>query len=378
MIAMNDDERSQWLRLSLIPSIPLSLCALLLEACGSASAIGKLSLSRMLAIGIKPSAARAILTAFNRPDDDLKRAIDEAIDWAERDCNEIITLADANYPPLLKEIPDPPLVLYASGQLLAMLSPQIAIVGSRACSADGKRNARWIASELAALGFGITSGLAHGIDTCAHAAALAVNGTSVAVMATGADTVYPKINTELAHDLKARGTLLTEMPLGSKPLPSHFPRRNRIISGMSLALVVVEAAPKSGSLISARLAMEQGREVFAIPGSIRNPMSKGCHQLIRDGAQLLDSVEQITAVLAPIIETQVLALASASANPEGQTPRVKSEEERAVLQAIGYDPMSVDYLVFSTGISVATLQGLLLSLELQGRIRCIGGAYALV
>lgn len=374
---MNDVERIQWLRLSLIPSIPLSLCTLLQEACGSANAIGDLSLGQMLSLGIKESAAQTIHTAFNRPDDELKRALDEAGEWTQQEDQNVITLFDTNYPPLLKEIPDPPLVIYAAGQLSTLLHPQIAIVGSRACSADGKRNATWIASELAALGFSITSGLAYGIDTCAHAAALAVNGASVAVMATGADTVYPKINSSLAHALKERGTLITEMPLTSKPLPSHFPKRNRIISGMSSALVVVEAAPKSGSLISARLAMEQGREVFAIPGSIRNPMSKGCHQLIRDGAQLLDCLEQVTSAVAPMIQTQVLALESAREESVGAERQVKSEEERAVLQAIGYDPVSVDYLVLSTGIGVASLQGLLLSLELKGKVRCISGAYVL-
>ena len=377
---MTNHDRSHWLRLSLIPSLSDRCFRQLLQSHGSVGRVSQLCVQQLRGSGLKENEASDVYAAFNKPSYPLDEAVDKALAWSAEPAQNIVTLADVDYPPLLKEIPDPPPLLYVRGRREALLLPQVALVGSRASSVDGQRNASLFGSQLAKAGLSVISGLAMGIDTFAHAAALQAGGNSVAIMGTGADTIYPRGNRALAERLLESGALVTELALGSPPKSEHFPRRNRIISGMSLALVVVEAALRSGSLISARLAMEQGREVFAVPGSIRNTKTRGCHQLIRDGAQLLENVDQIFEAIEPMVRCHVQTLDEQLSAPDLTSPAraTLTQEERAVLKTIGYDPVSVDSIVASTGINVAKLQTLLVSLELKAAIICRAGTYVLV
>ena len=285
---------------------------------------------------------------------------------------------DPRYPPLLKEIHDPPLLLFVVGQPEALLRPQIAIVGSRRCSVDGRRNTHSLARGLVAQGFSICSGLARGIDGAAHEAALEAAGVTVAVMGTGADQVYPVQHRKLACAIRTTGALVSELPLGSGAIASHFPKRNRIISGMSLGLVVVEAAPKSGTLISARLAMEQNRELFAVPGSIRNPLALGPHRLIQQGAHLIDSPEQIAEHLQGLLGYQLALLKGIAAKTaEPKPPAILPPDQVSLLEAMGFDPVSVETLVERTALPLNTVQTTLLNLELQGVVRMEAGHYVL-
>ena len=221
------------------------------------------------------------------------QTFESEFDWLGQPAHHLLVWSDADYPPLLREIADPPLLLYVIGRREALASPQLAIVGSRNPSPMGRENAQAFAKSLAGAGLAITSGLALGVDGAAHRGALAAGGHTIAVTGTGLDRVYPARHRELAHAIAARGALVSEFPLGTSPRPENFPRRNRLISGLSLGTLVVEAALQSGSLITARLAAEQGREVFAIPGSIHAPQARGCHALIRQGAKLVETAQDI-------------------------------------------------------------------------------------
>lgn len=310
-------------------------------------------------------------------------SVERALAWGEGQGQHIIVRTDPRYPPLLREIHDPPLLLFVAGQPEALLRPQIAIVGSRRCSVDGRRNTQCFARALAAQGFSICSGLARGIDGAAHEAALEAGGITVAVMGTGADQVYPFQHRALASAIQATGALVSELPLGSGAIAAHFPRRNRIISGMSLGLIVVEAAPKSGSLISARLAMEQNRELFAVPGSIRNPLSHGPHRLIQQGAHLVDAPEQIAEQLRSLLGSQLALLErSAAATDSGvdgleRCSAALPPDQALLLEAMGFDPVSVETLVERTALPLRAVQSTLLSLELQGTVRLEAGHYVL-
>lgn len=219
--------------------------------------------------------------------------VESALEWAEQPGHHLLTLADASYPPQLLEIEDPPTLLYANGQVSLLSRPCIAIVGSRNCTPQGRTNAQAFAAALSQSGLTIVSGLACGIDAAAHHGALTGDGSSIAVIGTGVDRIYPASNRELARRLATDGVIVSEFPIGTPALAANFPRRNRLISGLSKGVLVVEAAERSGSLITARLAAEQGREVFAIPGSIHSPLSKGCHSLIKQGAKLVDQARDI-------------------------------------------------------------------------------------
>lgn len=288
---------------------------------------------------------------------------------------QLLTLGDSLYPALLATIPAPPPALYLKGELNNLSLPQIAIVGSRHPSSGGRANAHDFAKHLAAMGFAITSGLALGIDAAAHTGALAADGRTIAVMGTGIDTVYPRRHCGLAQQiLEQGGTLLTEFPFGAAPHASHFPKRNRIISGLSVATLVVEAALKSGSLITARYALQQGREVFAVPGSIHNPQSRGCHQLLREGALLVEQVTDMSEAL-----QGMLAYKWEEANREDSgnpAPAQDPEPEQAmVLDALGYDLLSFDQLVERTGMEPGPLLSALIRLELEGRLQQSADGY---
>lgn len=310
--------------------------------------------------------------------DQLQGRINSTLHWAAQPGNHVLTLADDDYPKSLLTIADPPPVLYAKGKLSLMMRPAIAIVGSRNATKQGIENAERFAQALSTAGLTVISGMALGIDGAAHQGALLQarsgrnSGSTVAVTGTGLDLVYPARHRDLAHRIADTGCLLSEYPLGTPAIASNFPRRNRIISGLSLGVLVVEAAAQSGSLITARSALEQGREVFAIPGSIHSPLSKGCHLLIRQGAKLVESAQDIleelrwdsdrSSVFAPTLTPALAAQDDAPCN--------------ALLTAAGYDPVSVDQLAERTNLSAAEVQACLLTLELDGMVELLpGGQY---
>ncbi len=288
--------------------------------------------------------------------------------------HHLITIQDANYPDLLKQISDPPIVLYAIGknelvpQLLS--DPQLAIVGSRNASTNGKEIATVFAHKLAQAGLVITSGLASGIDGAAHSGALQARiGHTIAVAACGLDRVYPAEHRQLAEQITQQGIIISEFPIGTLPKPGHFPRRNRIMSGLSLGVLVVEASIKSGSLITARLAGEQGREVFAIPGSIHSPLSKGSHALIRNGAKLVETVEDILEELKHHIDLSELSTHMDGNQVASSTTNHKQDpEHKKILDSMGYEPISIDNLIDRSGLDAEVVSSILLILELNGQV----------
>jgi len=293
--------------------------------------------------------------------------------WLEQPGNSLMTLADADYPPALLEIADPPAVLYCKGQRSLLSQPGLGVVGSRNATPQGERDAEAFARALSDAGLTIISGLALGIDAAAHRGGLAGAGSSVAIIGTGLDRIYPARNKALAHQLAERGVIVSEFALGTPPLPGHFPRRNRLISGLSRGVLVVEAAPDSGSLITAKVAAEQGREVFAIPGSIHSPLARGCHALIKQGAKLVESAADILDELA---WQQRLA---PPVHPEAQAGAVESLPESQpdpVLGALEGAPSTLDTLAQRTGLTLEALSAKLLTLELDGQIASLpGGRY---
>jgi DNA processing protein len=299
--------------------------------------------------------------------------IEPDLTWlAASERHHIITLADPAYPPLLLETDNPPPLLFVNGDPSILKAPQLGVVGSRNPSSGGQENARNFAKSLAQAGLAITSGLALGIDAAAHEGALAGGGATIAVTGTGLDRVYPARHRELAHRIAASGALISEFPIGTPPLADHFPRRNRIISGLSLGTLVVEAAPRSGSLITARLAAEQGREVFAIPGSIHNPMARGCHALIRQGAKLIETVEDILEELGPLAALNH----SLSHDDCGDDGIALDANQLKILENMGHDPVSVDALVERASLTTEEVSAILLVLELQGVVSsAAGGLY---
>ncbi|MCK5925357.1 MAG: DNA-processing protein DprA, partial [Methylococcales bacterium] len=295
--------------------------------------------------------------------------VDKDLAWLSMENNHVLTLDDAFYPQQLKQIPDPPPLLFLRGQKQLLSSRQIAIVGSRNPSTEGRRIAYDFAYHLANEGFTITSGLALGIDACSHQGALKVTGNTIAVAGTGLDRVYPASHKALATEIVDKGVMISEFPPGTNAMAANFPRRNRIISGLCLGLLVVEAAKKSGSLISARLALEQNRDVFAIPGSIYNPLARGCNGLIRQGAKLVETTEDI---LEELNEYNQYDSISEPINNQSELDLAQQN----LLNLIMFSPTSVDVLVEESGISANIISSMLLILELQGYISsAAGGGY---
>lgn len=296
--------------------------------------------------------------------------VEQDLLWLEQDNRYILTIEDERYPSLLKEITDPPCLLYVQGDVSLLNDWQLAIVGSRNPSPSGRNTAYDFAHYLAEGGLVVTSGLAMGIDAAAHKGALS-KGKTIAVVATGLDRVYPAQHRQLAYDIVENGAMVSEFPLGTSPRPELFPRRNRIISGLSLGTLVVEAALKSGSLITARMAMEQSREVFAIPGSIHNPLSRGCHQLIRDGAKLVETAQDIIEELG--------ALAGIKTQHEDTKDKTESTHEKdgdyqVLLNHLGFDPVAIDSLIENTGLTADAVSSMLLLLELEGVVESLPGS----
>ncbi|MDQ7091934.1 MAG: DNA-processing protein DprA [Methylococcales bacterium] len=295
--------------------------------------------------------------------------VDNDLAWLSQENNHLLTLDNPFYPQQLKEISDPPPLLFLRGQKQLLSTPQIAIVGSRNPSIEGKRIAFDFAYSLANQGFTINSGLALGIDACSHQGALKATGNTIAVAGTGLDRVYPAAHKSLATEIVTSGAMISEFPLGTNAIASNFPRRNRIISGLCLGLLVVEAAKKSGSLISARLALEQNRDVFAIPGSINNPLAKGCNSLIREGAKLVETTDDILQELNQYNQQHSI---SKSTNNQSELDLAQQN----LLNLIMFSPTSVDILVEESGYSADVISSMLLILELQGHISAApGGGY---
>ena len=348
-----------WLRLTLISGIGGETQRKLLKAFGLPQAIFSASFSMLRGV-VGDKAAQLLLANDNTV------AINTALQWAEGEDQRILTLADAEYPQSLLEIPDPPSLLYVRGRCELLNQASLAIVGSRNPTPQGIQNAENFAEALAAEGLVIVSGLAIGIDTAAHRGALKAQGGSIAFIGTGIDRIYPARNLELAHQLARQGCVVSEFPLGTPAIASNFPRRNRLISGISRGVLVVEAAPKSGSLITARLAGEQGREVFAIPGSIHSPQSRGCHQLIKQGAKLVETAEDVR------VELRWAGVVPNSGRFVATTDRLHTPED-PLLALLGFDPCSLDELAERSSLPVETLNTRLLQLELAGELCSLPG-----
>jgi DNA processing protein len=313
------------------------------------------------------------VSVITSPDE---KGIARALAWLDHDSHQIVAFGQDSYPELLTQIPGPPLLLYVNGDIGTLHLPSLAIIGSRNPTHGGLRNSVEFARHLAQQGFSIVSGLAEGIDTAAHRGALDVGGKTVAFLGHGIDRVYPAANRDLAHAISKSGALVTEYPLGTRPLRWHFPERNRLISGLCLGTLVVEAARRSGSLITARLAAEQGREVFALPGSIHNPLARGCHKLIQQGAKLVEAASDITNELAPLAG-HMMQTTIESTLPE--VPAVNADSDYEELRAfLSHDPITIDELESQSGLTIDQLSSMLLILELRGEVESLsGGRYAL-
>jgi DNA processing protein len=301
--------------------------------------------------------------------------------WLAEPGHRLLRCTEADFPPQLENIPQPPAALFVVGDASLLLYPQVAIVGARAASAGGKAHAQAFARALADAGFAITSGLADGIDGAAHLATLDAGAKTLAVLGTGADRVYPRKHHGLARRIASHGALVSEFPPGTTARADHFPRRNRIISGLALGTLVVEAGLCSGSLITARLAAEQGREVFALPGSIHNPLARGCHRLIRDGARLVENAAEIVDTLVPLarllgseLEARLGASdGAATMHPMAGRDHLADPDYRRLLTELGHEPATMDDLVLRTGLSHAALSSMLLMLELDARVERLPG-----
>jgi DNA processing protein len=301
------------------------------------------------------------------------KMVDRCLAWqAKKDRRQIICWSDARYPALLKEIPDPPPLLFVEGETSALSQPQLAIVGSRKATPSGLETTRQFASALSQHGLGVTSGLALGIDASAHIGCLDAQGITTAVLGNGLDKIYPARHQSLADEIIEKGVLVSEFPPGTPPLAQNFPRRNRIISGLSLGVLVVEAAVRSGSLITARLAGEQGREVFAIPGSIHNPLARGAHRLLRDGATLVEQIDDILNELGPL--AALVGTAAATSAQKSVRPAIGAEQQ-FLLDCMGFDPVDTDTLVARSQLTTERVSSMLLLLELQGNIAALGGGH---
>jgi DNA processing protein len=341
-----------WLTLCLTPGLGTAPLRRLLQEFGlpeNILAADPAELSR-----IAGEAARGLKSGAAQP------AVDRALKWASQSGCHVVTLADGAYPRMLLEISDPPPILYARGRADLLGRPSLAVVGSRNGTAQGLRNAEAFAKSFSEGGLTIVSGLALGIDAAAHRGGLAGTGSTIAVLGTGIDLVYPKSNAALFEQIAEHGLLVSEYPLGTPSIAHNFPRRNRLISGMSRGCLVVEAAMGSGSLITARMAAEQGREVFAIPGSIHSPLSRGCHSLIKQGAKLVDAAEDVLA------EFGSWQHASTSA-PATRAP------ESELLAHMGFDPVDIDALCARAGLPAESVAAELLRLELDGWVATLPG-----
>ena len=375
----------QWLTLNRAPGMGPKRILDLVEHCGGIGGVFEGGRERLARAGLSDETIRFLLApdaALLAPD----------LEWLQEPGHSLVTFADRAYPKRLRQLKDAPPLLFVKGDATLLDEPQIAIVGARLPTPLGRDLAHCFARDLARSGLLVTSGLARGIDTAAHRGALDAGQSTVAVIATGQDLIYPAKNKSLAHEIAERGALVSEFPCATPPLAPHFPRRNRIISGLALGVLVIEAGERSGSLITARLAGEQGREVFAVPGSPRNPAAKGCHRLIRQGATLVENARDVLAELQPQIRDLLkrdpatdatdaadaqtdAADAQTDAAPTDTEKSVLDDEHRALLEHVGFEQTTVDALVERSGLPVQQVSAMLLMLELEGYVASGAGFY---
>lgn len=362
---MDRDELAAWLQLLDSPGVGRAAARRLLAAFGSPEAV----------FDAPPAARREVVApdiskALDSPPESLPDLVDTTLRWlAEGSANvprRLLALGDPAYPDALLQTADPPLLLYLQGDATLLRNPCLGIVGSRTPTPQGRDNARHFSARLAEAGWTIVSGLALGVDGAAHEGCLSRSGKTVAVVGTGLDQIYPRRHQELGQRIAREGLLVSEFRIGAPPLAPHFPQRNRIIAGLSRGTLVIEAALQSGSLITARMASEAGREVFAIPGSIHSPQSRGCHSLIKQGAKLVETAEDVL---------EELPLAGSLAGPSGldRAADTPSAEVDPLLEALGFEPVSLDALVARTGWPAPQLNAHLLELELQGDVARLPG-----
>lgn len=357
------DELGAWLRLLETPQLGRETIRRLLAAFGSPQAVLQASPRALREVVVSNKAA-----LLGGAPEHLARALAQTVRWLAETADgprAVVPLGDPRYPAALLHSPDPPLMLYAMGRLDLLGAAALAIVGSRHPTPQGRENAEAFSSHLSRAGVTVVSGLATGVDAAAHGGALDHAASTIAVVGTGLDSVYPRCHLPLARRIAQHGLMVSEYALGTPPLPGHFPRRNRIIAGMARGTLVVEATLRSGSLITARLANEAGRDVFAIPGSIHSPQARGCHALIREGAKLVETAADI------LDELQFPA--PAPSGPHRSEPAGESPGDRFLLAALGHDPVTLDALAVRTGRSAAELATGLMTLELEGRVARLPG-----
>jgi DNA processing protein len=353
---MNDSgDLAAWIELSLVPGLGGQRLRALLSTFGLPTEVLKATRSQLSRV-VPEALAAGILERSSASE------VEKALRWAAQPEHKVLTLADTDYPKQLLEIADPPALLYVAGNAKLLSSPALAVVGSRNATPQGLNNAQSFARAFSEAGLVIVSGLAIGVDSAAHRGGLEGRGSTIAVLGTGIDIVYPRRNEALAGEILLRGALVSEFPLGTPPSAGNFPRRNRLISGLARGCLVVEAALDSGSLITARLAAEQGREVLAIPGSIHSPLSRGCHALIKQGAKLVESAQDVLEEL------------GAAVVPETRSPQPSSGHD--LLDKMGFDPCDIDGLIARSGLTAEIVSSILLRLELEGKVAGLpGGLY---
>jgi len=357
-----------WLQLSGLHGLGPAGIIKLLDRFGEPAQALQASYRDWLSAGLSEKQARAIEQKL--PD------VSADLEWLNQAGNHLITWHNQEYPPLLRDIASPPSILYVKGDPEVLKHPQLAMVGSRNPTRSGTQTAQAFARHFAQAGLAITSGMALGIDAACHKGALDVDGLTIAVAGTGLDRIYPARHRALAEEIINNGALVSEFPIGTRPQAENFPRRNRIISGLSLGTLVVEATQKSGSLISARYANEQGREVFAIPGSIHNPLAKGCHQLIRQGAKLVETATDVLEELAPLLSSVLNSPPERPITTTGQVPPI-DEDQRKLLDAIDFEPTAIDSIIKRSGLTPESVSSMLLIMELNNLIASEPGGYYL-
>lgn len=352
-------EALAWLRICLVPGVAPSVLRSLLAWAGTPFGLLEATPAEVAA-----RAGDGVARALARGAD--PRLVESTMRWLDAPGRHLVPLGDSEYPAALLEVDEPPTIFYAEGRLELLARPALAIVGSRNATAQGLRDANAFASALSQAGFTIVSGLAVGVDAAAHRGGLSGPGSSLAILGTGPDILYPAANAELAHSLAAHGCLVSEFPLRTPPVARNFPRRNRLISGLSKGVLVIEAGLPSGTLTTARIAADQGREVFALPGSIHSPVSKGCHWLIQQGAMLVEDAQDVLEQIG----------ASRSVRGSARTRRPPARERDALLEALGFAPATLEQLASRTGLAVPHLTARMSKLELAGRVIPLpGGAF---
>ena len=378
---MEHSDNRHWLALYHAPGLSDAATRALVERCGSAAAVCAAGAAELHEAGVGADAARFLKTPGGEPGERLA----QDLRWLERDDASLIAWGDARYPKRLSEIKDPPLLLFVMGDVALLDEPQLAVIGTRRPTPGGLENTRRFAESLARSGLIVVSGLAAGIDAAAHQAALGADAPTIAVIGTGPDIVYPAKHQDLAHRIVGHGAVVSEFSCGTPPHRANFPRRNRLMSGMAYGVLVVEASDRSGSLITARLAGEQGREVFAVPGSIRNPAASGCHRLIQQGAKLVTSARDILIELKPQVApvSEETAAGGGREHAAGKPPAGRESgldaEHRRLLDCMSHDePVGVDALVERSGLTAAEVSSMLLIMELEGYVSCDNHLYARV